>query len=67
MNKIEKFCKQGYIEVNVNYKPMLDASIICVVNGIWYKFNIDEIEQLEDNTYNIKSKTLKAVDNKLIK
>ena len=66
MNNVDNFFKNGSITVNVNYKPMINSTIICIKNGLWYKFNIDEIEELEDNSYNITTNTLLSVDGKRI-
>ena len=66
MNNVDKFFKNGSITINVNYKPMINSTIICIRNGMWYKFNIDKIEQLEDETYNVTTMTLLSVDGKLI-
>lgn len=67
MNKIEKFCKEGYIEFIVNREPKLNFSIMCVNNGLWYKFNIDKVEQMTDNMYKVKSHTLISIDNNPVK
>lgn len=66
LNNVDKFFKNGSITINVNYKPMINSTIICIRNGMWYKFNIDKIEQLEDETYNVTTMTLLSVDGKLI-
>ena len=66
LNNVDKFFKNGSITINVEYKPMINSTIICIRNGMWYKFNIDKIEQLEDETYNVTTMTLLSVDGKLI-
>lgn len=66
LNNVDKFFKNGSITINVNYKPMINSTIICIRNGLWYKFNIDKIEELEDETYNVTTLTLLSVDGKLI-
>lgn len=67
MSNIEKYFRYGFIEFNVTTKPILNNPLICVNNGIWYKFNIDEISQLNDGTYNVRSNTLIGIDDKLVK
>lgn len=67
MNNVDKFFKNGSLTINVEYKPLINNTIICIRNGIWYKFNIDEIELLDDNTYNITTTTLLSVDGKRIR
>ena len=66
LNNVDKFFKNGSITINVEYKPMINSTIICIRNGLWYKFNIDKIEELEDETYNVTTLTLLSVDGKLI-
>lgn len=67
MNNIDKFLKNGYMVINVDYQPSINNIIICVKNGLWYKFNIDEIEELENGTFNITTSTLISIDGKFIK
>lgn len=67
MNNVDKFFKNGSLTINVEYKPLINSTIICIKNGLWYKFNIDEIEPLDDNTYNIITTTLLSVDGKRIR
>lgn len=67
MNNVDKFFKNGSLIINVEYKPLINSTIICIKNGLWYKFNIDEIELLDDNTYNIITTTLLSVDGKRIR
>lgn len=67
MNNVDKFFKNGYIIINVSYKPMVNNTIICVKNRLWYKFNIDKIETLENGTFNVISNTLISVDGKFVK
>ena len=67
MNNVDKFFKNGYMVINVDYKPLVNNVIICVKNGLWYKFNIDEVEALENGTFNITTNTLISVDGKFIK
>ena len=66
MNNVDKFFKNGKLTVNVEYKPIIDNTLICLRNGIWYKFNIDMIEYLKDNTYNVTTYTLLSIDEKMI-
>jgi hypothetical protein len=67
MNNVDKFFKNGSLTINVEYEPLINSTIICIKNGLWYKFNIDEIEPLDDNTYNITTTTLLSVDGKRIR
>lgn len=67
MNPYYKLYKDGMIKFNVEFKPILNVPIICVDHGTWYKFNIDEIEKLDDGTYNVISNTLLSIDNINIK
>ena len=67
MNNVDKFFKNGSLTINVEYEPLINSTIICIKNGLWYKFNIDEIEPLDDNTYNIITTTLLSVDGKRIR
>lgn len=67
MNNVDKFFKNGSLTINVEYKPLINSTIICIKNGLWYKFNIDEIELLDDNTYNITTTTLLSVDGRRIR
>lgn len=67
MSNVDRFYKEGKITINVNYIPLENVPIICIQDGKWYKFNIDEIEELDDKTYNITSHTLLGIDNKLAK
>jgi hypothetical protein len=67
MSKIERFYEDGNLTFNVNFKPIQGSPIICVENGLWYKFQIDEIEELDDNTFNIITSNLIAIDDKIIK
>lgn len=66
LNNVDKFFKNGSLTINVEYEPVINSTIICIRNGMWYKFNIDKIEQLEDETYNVTTMTLLSVDGKLI-
>jgi hypothetical protein len=67
MNNVDKFFKNGSLTINVEYKPLINSTIICIKNGLWYKFNIDGIELLDDNTYNITTTTLLSVDGRRIR
>ena len=67
MNNVDMFFKNGSLTINVEYEPLINSTIICIKNGLWYKFNIDEIEPLDDNTYNIITTTLLSVDGKRIR
>jgi hypothetical protein len=66
MNNVERFYRDGSLTINVNYKPTLGSPIICLNKGLWYKFQIDKIEKLEDKTYNIITEKLLSIDDKLI-
>ena len=67
MNRVNQFYEEGKMTINVIYKPLENAPIICIKDGKWYKFNIDEIEELEDKTYNVTSHTLLSIDDKMEK
>lgn len=67
MNRVNQFYEEGKMTINVNYKPLENAPIIYIKDGKWYKFNIDEIEELEDKTYNVTTHTLLSIDDKMEK
>lgn len=66
MNNVDMFFKNGSLTINVDYEPVINSPIICIRNGLWYKFNIDKVECLKDNTYDVTTTTLLSVDGKLI-
>lgn len=66
LNNVDKFFKNGSLTINVEYEPVINSTIICIRNGIWYKFNIDKVEHLKDDTYDVTTTTLLSVDGKLI-
>lgn len=66
MNNVERFYRDGSLTINVEYEPRLGSSIICLNKGLWYKFQIDKIEELEDKTYNVITENLLSIDDKLI-
>lgn len=67
MSNIERFYKEGYVKLNLERKPFVDCPIMCVNKGIWYTFRVDEINELEDGTFDIISRTLLKIDEKLVK
>ncbi len=66
MSKIKLFKETGEIEFNVPNKVIEGQYITCVENGLWYRFNIDDYEVLDDGTCNVYSHTLIAVDGKRV-
>ena len=49
-NYVEKFYRDGSVTINVNYQAIVGSPIICLHNGLWYKFRIDSVEEQEDLT-----------------
>lgn len=66
MSNVQKFYKNGYLTINVNYKAIEGSPLVCLENGLWYKFTIEQVEELDDNTYNVTTTKLMSIDNKLI-
>ena len=67
MNNVERFYKDGSLTVNVDYKAIVGNPLICVDKGTWYKFQIEKVEELEDQTYDVTTTKLISVDSHLIK
>jgi hypothetical protein len=57
--------KNWELEIKTNHEYLKGQSVIKVKNGLWYKYNIDECESLDDGNYMIYSNTLISVDGKL--
>lgn len=66
MNSIERFYREGYVRINLKQQPIFNCSIMCVDKGTWYTFNIDEIVELDDGTFDIISRTLIKIDDKRV-
>lgn len=63
MNYMDKYVENGYyVKINVNNKPFADY-VVCVMDDNKYKFKIDELNKLNDGTYEIISKTLLNIKN----
>jgi len=66
LNYVEKFYRDGSVTINVGYQAIVGSPIICLHNGLWYKFRIDSVEEQEDLTYNITTQNLIAIKDKII-
>lgn len=66
MSKIKNFFENGEIQFNLQRKFIDGQYILHVERGLWYKFNIDNYEELEDGTFNVYSHTLVSIDDKLV-
>ena len=66
MNHVEEFYRDGKMTINVNYEAVEGSPIICLNHGLWYKFQIEHVEKLEDQTFNITTTKLISIDDKLI-
>lgn len=63
MNYMDKYVENGYyVKINVDNKPFADH-VVCVMDDNMYKFKIDELNKLNDGTYEIISKTLLNIKN----
>lgn len=67
MNNVDRFYNDGILKINVNYNAIEGAPIICLNNGLWYKFQIEKVEELEDGTFDIITTKLISIDEELIK
>ena len=65
-NNVRDFYKNGKLVIDVNYKTTVGCTVMCVDNGLWYKFKVESVEELEDNNYRITSTSLIGIDEKLI-
>lgn len=66
MSYVEKFYREGSITINVDYEAIAGSPIICLDHGLWYKFQIEQVEELDDHTFNITTSKLVSIDDKLI-
>lgn len=66
MSNVQKFYENGFLTVNVNYKAIEGSPLVCLENGLWYKFKIEKVEELEDNMYSVTTTKLLSIDDKLI-
>ena len=67
MNKhVRSFYENGKFTIDVDYKTIPGCSILCVENGVWYKFKIDSVEELEEDKYRLTTTSLISVDGKLV-
>ena len=66
MSNIQKFYENGFLTINVDYEAIEGSPLVCLENGLWYKFKIGKVEELDNNTYNITTTELMSIDDKLI-
>jgi hypothetical protein len=57
--------KNWELEIKTNHEYHEGQSVMQVKNGIWYRYNIDKCEELDDGDYMLYSNTLVSVDGKL--
>ncbi len=53
------------LEIKTNHEYHEGQSVMKVKNGVWYRYNIDKCEELDDGNYMLYSNTLISVDGKL--
>lgn len=66
MSYVEKFYRDGFLTINVDYEAIEGSPIICLDHGLWYKFQIEQVEELDDHTFNITTTKLVSIDDKII-
>lgn len=67
MSKIVDFHKDGIIRFNYDYKPTVGRPILYVENKTWYKFQVDEVQELLDGTFDAICTTLIQIDGVQVK
>lgn len=61
MSKVKDFYDKGVIDFTCKIKPVLGKPILYVENKDWYKFQVDELYEI-DSVYIVSSRTLLDVN-----
>jgi hypothetical protein len=63
---VRNFYENGEFTIDVQYKAIPGCTVMCIENGVWYKFKVDSVEELDNEKYRITTSSLIGIDDKLI-